>query len=274
VIIAAKGVSISSQLISALLEVDCLLLHCDKRYQPIGWTLPAARTMHQGILEGQISPRGKFREKLWNHVLRQKITNQRDILTYAGLDPNPMDRLLEGRLDEGGAARIYFGRFFKELEAKGQSRSQRHRGWLNALLNYGYAVLMSMVHRSVIVHGMMANIGIHHKARYRSYPLVYDLMEPLRPLVDGMVMNWLMSWREITDDRTPEEGIKAFAKFIGTALREFRIAHDRYSLKMIDAIDVYVRGISKAFQSQIEEHIWMPEIDIGRLAGYGIPAKA
>jgi CRISPR-associated protein Cas1 len=268
IIIAAKGISISSQLISALLEVDCLLLHCDRRYQPIGWTLPAIRTMHQGILEGQISPRGRFRENLWNEVVRQKITNQRDILSYLKIDPNPLDRFLTGRLDEGGAARVYFGQFFRALEAIDQNRSQRHRGWLNALLNYGYAVLTSMVHRSIIVHGMMSNLGIHHKARYRSYPLVYDLMEPLRPLVDGLVVNWLHEWRRVSHGQTPEDGIHAFAKFIGTALREFRVSHDRYSLKMIDAIDLYTRDIAKSFQSFITEDIWMPSIDIDRLAAY------
>jgi len=269
IIIAAKGISLSSQLISALLEADCLLLHCDKRYQPIGWTVPATRTIHQKIFDGQINPRGRLRDKLWERVLRDKIANQRAILDFFHLAPNPLDRFVEaGRQDEGGAARVYFGAYFKALEAKGQSRSQRHRGWLNALLNYGYAVLSALIHRSIIVHGLLAPVGIHHKMRYRSYPLVYDLMEPLRPLVDGLVVRWLVHWRDLPHEPTPDEGIQQFAKFIGLALREFRIPHKKYSLKLVDAIDMYVRSFAKSCEMQIESELWLPGIDPVRLEAY------
>ena len=269
VIIAAKGISISSQLMGALLEVDCILLHCDHRYQPVGWTLPVTRTMHQDIIAGQVAPRSRFHQRLWQRVLLQKVLNQREILAYAGISPNPLDRFVDGRIDEGLAARIYFGHFFKILEAAGQSRGQRHRGWLNAFLNYGYAVLTAMVHRSLIVHGLLASIGIHHKARYRSYPLVYDLMEPLRPLVDGFIMNWLRDWRDESHDLREAEGMRAFGTFVGNALRQYRIRHDRYSLKLIDGIDFYVRDIAKAFHSQNEADVWMPAIDMRTLSSYG-----
>lgn len=268
IIIASRGLSLSSQVVSALLEADCLLLHCDQRYRPIGWTLPASRTMHQDILEGQIAPRGRLRDQLWTHVLRHKIQNQRDILGYIGIDPNPLGKFLLGRLDEGGAARVYFAHYFRHLEALGQSRGQRHRGWLNALLNYGYAVLSAMVHRGIIVHGLLANIGIHHKARYRSYPLVYDLMEPLRPLVDGLVVNWLRAWRSAHSQDRPDEGIQEFARYIGVALREFRVSHDRYSLKLVDGIDIYLREVAKLMQAQIFQEIWIPKIDCTRLHNY------
>lgn len=269
VIIAAKGISISSQLIAALLEVDCLLLHCDHRYQPIGWTLPTTRTMHQDVIQGQVNPRGRLHQRLWQAVLRQKISNQREILNYAGVFPNPLDKFLDGVLHEGHAARVFFGNFFRTLDATGQSRGQKHRGWLNGLLNYGYAVLAAMVHRSLIVHGLMANLGIHHKARYRSYPLVYDLMEPLRPVVDGLILNWVRTAPDIPVIGESGEAINSFGKFIGTALREYRIRHTRYSLKLVDGIDFYVRSIANAFQSQSESGIWLPSIEIEALESYG-----
>jgi CRISPR-associated protein Cas1 len=269
VIIAAKGVSISSALLGALLDVDCLILHLSPKYQPVGWTVPIPRTMHQDILTHQINPKSRVKERLWQEILRAKITNQREILTYLGLSPNPMESCLAGRLDEGGAARIYFGHFFKALDAVKQNRSQRHRGWLNGLLNYGYAVLTSMIHRSIIVHGLMANIGVHHKARYRSYPLVYDLMEPLRPLVDGLVINFLAGWAELAKDNPPEgDAVKLFSKFIGNGLRDFRQSHERYSLKLIDAIDIYVRGVAKVFLTQSMEGLWIPHVNLDRLADY------
>jgi hypothetical protein len=43
VIIAARGVALSNFL-SGLLT-DAIVIHCDERYQPCGWTAPLARTV-------------------------------------------------------------------------------------------------------------------------------------------------------------------------------------------------------------------------------------
>ena len=62
--------------------------------------------------------------------------------------------------------------------------------------------------------------------RYRSTPLVFDLMEPFRPLVDMMLAEFMAE---------PDMSMKAWAKKVGTELRERRVAHERYSLKLMDA---------------------------------------
>ena len=38
VIIAARGVMLTSNFLSGLLETDAIVLHCDERYQHCGWT--------------------------------------------------------------------------------------------------------------------------------------------------------------------------------------------------------------------------------------------
>jgi hypothetical protein len=38
-------VTISSNFLSGLLETDAIVLHCDERYQPCGWTAPLARVV-------------------------------------------------------------------------------------------------------------------------------------------------------------------------------------------------------------------------------------
>ena len=40
VIIAARGVTLTSNFLSGVLETDGIVLHCDERYQPCGWTAP------------------------------------------------------------------------------------------------------------------------------------------------------------------------------------------------------------------------------------------
>ncbi|THF56474.1 CRISPR-associated endonuclease Cas1, partial [Ollibium composti] len=55
---------------------------------------------------------------------------------------------------------------------------------INALLNYGYTVLRSLVARSVVAAGLHPSIGIHHANRGNAFALADDLIEPFRPLVD------------------------------------------------------------------------------------------
>ncbi len=75
-------------------------------------------------------------------------------------------------------------------DAIGQPRFRRDRdgGGANALLNYGYAVLLSVVMQRMLAIGIDPTFGIAHVPREKAVPLAYDLMEPFRPLVDAEVV--------------------------------------------------------------------------------------
>lgn len=55
---------------------------------------------------------------------------------------------------------------------------------MNALLNYGYAVLLSTVLQKLFGVGLDPTFGIFHATREQATPLAYDLMEPFRPCVE------------------------------------------------------------------------------------------
>src|ERR1035437_2917176 len=75
VIIAARGVTISSNFLSGLLETDAIVLHCDERYQPCGWTAPLARTVDLKTFQNQTATPKLLNEKLWHEMLRGKTLN-------------------------------------------------------------------------------------------------------------------------------------------------------------------------------------------------------
>ena len=69
-------------------------------------------------------------------------------------------------------------------------RSNRHaRHPVNALLNYAYAVLESEVRIAIGEVGLDPTIGYLHVCQPKRDSLVYDLMEPSRPVVDRVVLN-------------------------------------------------------------------------------------
>jgi CRISPR-associated endonuclease Cas1 len=66
------------------------------------------------------------------------------------------------------------------------NRSATHP--INALCNYGLAVLESHVQMAVVAAGLDPTVGFMHADGERRSALVLDLMEPMRPVVDGVVL--------------------------------------------------------------------------------------
>jgi CRISPR-associated protein Cas1 len=64
---------------------------------------------------------------------------------------------------------------------------------VNAILNYAYAVLESQVRIQVLAAGYDPTIGFLHSGRGGRHDFVFDLMEPMRPLVDRRVLEFVQS---------------------------------------------------------------------------------
>src|SRR5690606_17265443 len=86
---------------------------------------------------------------------------------------------------EGIAAQHYWKHLFDDFtrERKGDAP--------NNFLNFGYSILRSMVARALVSSGLNPTIGIFHKNKYNAYCLADDIMEPYRPYVDLLVVDWM-----------------------------------------------------------------------------------
>jgi CRISP-associated protein Cas1 len=59
---------------------------------------------------------------------------------------------------------------------------------INALLNYGFSILQAEVSKQLNAIGFDSNVGFYHKNHPTTVPLVYDMMEPSRHLVERAVL--------------------------------------------------------------------------------------
>jgi CRISPR-associated protein Cas1 len=252
VIIAARGVTITSSFLSGLLETDGIVLHCDERYQPCGWTAPLARVVDLKTFENQRSNPRRLNERLWHEMLRGKTLNQSRVLQHKHLRSPHLERALkQEEFDEGNCARRYWQLYFPAIGWTSTGRDRKENTAPNQMLNYGYAVLAALCHRSLIIHGLLPQLGVHHKPRYRSDPLVYDLMEPFRPVVELMLAVFMLE---------PEVAMKAWAKKVGTELRESRVKRGDYTLKLMDAIDASANSLARAYEHASAAQFWVPEL--------------
>ena len=149
-------------------------------------------TSHSKRIREQMTVSEPLKKQLWKQTVESKIGNQRQVLKGLGLEYEPLDKYIKEVRSgdttnmEGIAAQFYwrqlFGSdFYREREGDGA----------NTLLNFGYAVLRSIVAKAIVDTGLIPVLGIFHRNRYNPYCLADDLMEPYRPIVDRAVIQWL-----------------------------------------------------------------------------------
>jgi CRISPR-associated protein Cas1 len=103
---------------------------------------------------------------------------------------------------EGTASKKYFEALSSIMPEKfkfeGRSRNPATDEF-NAMLNYGYGVLYSMVEKACIIAGLDPYIGFLHTDNYNKKSLVFDIIEVFRTFVDETVVH-LFSKRKVKEE--------------------------------------------------------------------------
>ena len=192
IVIDNKQITITSGLMSALLEKNCAVITCDNHSMPIGLHLPLnCNTTQSERFQHQIEASLPLRKQLWQQTIQQKISNQAAILKVCtGAEIKCMQMwandVRSGDIEnmEGRAAAYYWKNLFREINGFTRDRNGIPP---NNILNYGYAILRAVIARSLVGSGLLPTLGIHHHNRYNAYCLADDIMEPYRPYIDQMV---------------------------------------------------------------------------------------
>lgn len=97
---------------------------------------------------------------------------------------------------EAQMAKLYWAALSDCLPTVWQFEKRSRRPALdafNALLNYGYGMTYRVVELATFTAGLDPYMGIMHSEEYQKPTLVFDLIEPLRPWVDRLVLESLLS---------------------------------------------------------------------------------
>lgn len=252
VVIAARGVNLSSSFVAAILDSNAVILHCDESYRPCGITAPLPRIADRSAFLRQASRPKRLNENLWHTLLRGKTVNQQRVLELKQSPSPHLQYALENDvLDEGNCARRYWQLYFPSIGWVATRRERREDSPPNQMLNYGYAVLGALCHRSLLIHGLTPLLGVKHTTRYKADPLVYDLMEPFRPIVDLMLAEFMVG---------EDVAFRAWCRKVGAELRERRVQHERYSMKLMDAIDASASSLARSYAENSAKQFWVPEL--------------
>jgi CRISPR-associated protein Cas1 len=254
VVIAARGVTLTSNAISGILKEDGVILHCDENYRPVGATTPLPRLIDTRAYLNQSSRPKRLNERLWQKLLLGKTSNQQRVLRKQDLFSSYLERAMKKKeIDEGNCARHYWQLYFPSIGWGATRRDRKLDTPPNRMLNYGYTVLAALCHRALIVHGLSPLLGVGHVSRYRADPLVYDLMEPYRPFVDCLLADFIREGTECTES--------AWCRHVGGELRLRRVAREPHSLKLLDAIEKSASTLANSYSRLDADVLWVPALN-------------
>ncbi len=189
-ILAHPRITITQAVLAHCASSNIALITCDHSRTPTALSLPiSGHVLHARILARQSTVGRPFKERLWRDIIRAKLLAQSCLLGRFDLPGTArVARLAQavkagdpGNL-EAQAAKVYWRAMFGS-----RFRRNPELPGVNALLNYGYAVIRAATARAIVSAGLHPALGIHHCNQYNSFALADDLMEPYRPFVDGTV---------------------------------------------------------------------------------------
>ena len=154
------------------------------------------------IIRTKISKSYELLDKLSSYY---KELNIKDIKTGFDneTDKDKLDSINHIMLHEGRAADIYWKNMakifnalapefnFKQRKNKSYSHDMNAADEINAMLNYGYAILETLVRKYINTVGLDQDIGFLHEINKSKTPLVYDLQELYRWVIDLSVIQVL-----------------------------------------------------------------------------------
>ncbi|WP_347069471.1 type II CRISPR-associated endonuclease Cas1 [Flavobacterium sp. WV_118_3] len=185
-------ITLSNPLIVMMQQHNVAIISCDESHLPLGLMLPiSGHVEHSERLKHQIGISEPLRKQLWKQTVESKIFQQKELLRKLKLPHDILSKYMndvksgDSTNMEGIAAQYYWSHLFDNFlrERKGEAP--------NNFLNFGYAILRSMVARALVCSGLHPTIGIFHRNKYNAYCLADDIMEPYRPYVDEMVWEWM-----------------------------------------------------------------------------------
>ena len=172
-----------------LLEAGATVMVTGRDHLPAGMMLPLdAHHIQTERHRAQVEASEPTKKRAWQALIRCKIAQQGAVLSHftgehGGLLPM-VSRVRSGDPDnlEAQAAQRYWPRLFGK-----DFRRDRDLEGVNAMLNYGYAVVRSATARAVVAAGLIPSLGVFHRNRTNPFCLADDLLEPYRPYVDWRV---------------------------------------------------------------------------------------
>ena len=239
-IIESTAVSMTSYLLNELVKNKIKEVFCDEKRNPSSELVPYYGSHDTSAkIRKQIEWTKDDKAHIWTEIVSEKIKQQALLLQkYGKQEANMLFQYMHevefGDVTnrEGHAAKVYFNALF------GKSFTRTEDNPVNAALNYGYSIILSIFNREIVSLGYITQIGLFHDNMFNQFNLASDLMEPFRPLVDSLVI-------ELKPDKFESDEKYSMLKILNTEV----IVADKKEV-LTNAIKIYCRSVCDALNDR------------------------
>jgi CRISPR-associated protein Cas1 len=258
--IESGQVTLTSSLVSELIQNNIGVIFCDSKHMPANMILPLeAHTLQSEKSIAQIQASLPLKKQLWQQTVSAKILNQGAVLRQVtGLNIGNMIKWASSVRSgdpenlEGRAAAYYWRNMF--MESGRFRRDKDGEDDINIFLNYGYAILRAIIARSIVGSGLTPLIGIHHSNKYNANCLADDIMEPYRPYVDLLVADMVLK-------QNLNNGLDKEAKKTLLTIPNLDVSFGKIRRPLLVAASITTSSLAKCFSKESRKVIY-PRIPI------------
>lgn len=244
--------SITTALLNELTKQKIKVVFCDEKRNPASELIS-----YYGCHDTSLKVRNQMewltiaKQSVWTKIVCEKIKNQRDNLLYFQCSEcNMLNKYLEEiefndeTNREGHAAKVYFNAMF------GKDFSRSDECPVNAMLDYGYNIILSCVNREIVANGYITQIGLFHDNMFNQFNLGCDIMEPFRTIVDRKVKEYIPQKFDKDEKRSVLELLS----------QEFMIDGKKQTL--LNTIKIYVKSVLSAIENNEPSYIKFYSYDV------------
>ncbi len=189
------SVTLSVGALRELALAGACVMATDAQHMPCGLMLPTqANRAASSRLRRQIAHLDDaLSDVFWQSLVRARLRTQAANLRHFELkgvlrlermveEVEPRDRTHR----EGQAAKHYWQHLWEDVDPGFRREKQGATDGSNSRLNFGYAVLRSLVARELVAAGLSPELGVGHRSAENPFNLADDFMEPYRFLVERL----------------------------------------------------------------------------------------
>ncbi len=256
IVLNHREITLTHPVLSACGDYGIGLFSTGDNHQPNGVFMPfLSHSRATRMLRLQLDIDRPQAKRAWAEIVKAKIANQSAVLKLTRSDG--ADRLESyarrvrsgdtGRM-EAQAAAFYFPQLF------GRSFDRSQDIWINAALDYGYAVLRGAIARGLVAHGLQPSVGLFHSSEQNAFNLADDLIEPFRPLVDLHVAAHVRSAGAESLELSPADKVSL------VALLNADVRMPRGEMTVLAAVEQATEALVRLFDGGSENVLELPRI--------------
>ncbi len=258
-----REITLTHPVLSACAEYGIGLYSTGDNHQPNGVFLPfLSHNRATRMMRLQLNLDKPQAKRAWAEIVKSKISNQAICLKMANSATKAqggkaadverlesyVSRVRSGDVDnmEAQASSYYFPQLF----GKGFHRAQDC--WVNAALDYGYAIIRGAITRGLVAHGFQPNIGLFHRSEQNAFNLADDLIEPYRALVDFHVLHHINPHAQPDVELTPADKVAL------VALLNVDVQMPRGMMSVLSSIEQATESLVRLYEGADERVLELP----------------